>query len=310
MDKARILTRLRVKVTCVAAVSLFSSGCTYYEHKTDVPDVPKKVASTLAVGDTRARVRSVLETPLVDAPTLRLVVYKKTGRDIGVGWIIAPWAILPFWGDATVAVVLVVYDDEGIVTDISAKTWEEENYRYEYGSVTAGGFRFLNTSSKEPATLLSPPLSVKEMASIPADETSCSLILVMGRCPMEKIVLDGDEIADFPYAGGYCEVEDSSYQPAGHGLYDTLIWKRIKPGMHRIKVGQRLRAGNFEQSFECRSGETVYAELIGHRYVRDSWYGRLEGDIRITKVIPNSLAGVDGLRFILWHSGKWYGLPK
>ena len=301
----------------IIAVHVFLlPGCgMLYEHKSDVPGLQNEVASTLAIGDSRQKVHSLLGEPLVDVPDLGLEVYRKSGRDYAVLWIIAPWVPLPAWGDKTIVVVMVVYDAQGMVEDISVGSWEETRYRYAYASVDAGGFSFLNTSRKGPATLLAPPVSSGELFATAAGDKTCSLIFVMGRCPMETIVLDGVKIADFPNSGQYCSVDDSGYSHApnqsSHVLYGTLLWMQVKPGMHQISVGQRLRSDDFQVSFECRPGETVYAELRGRQYKPDSWHGRrLEAAINITRGTPDNPDELDGSRFILWHAGSWFGLPN
>jgi uncharacterized protein YceK len=292
-------------------ISLLSGCGTLYEHKSDVPGFPYEVTSTLAIGDTREKVHSVLGEPLVDAPDHSLEVYRRSGSDFSVGWIIAPWVPLPVWGDETIVIVLVVFDEQEIVRDISVGSWKETNYRFGSNAVDAGGFSFLNTSFKEPATLLAPPVSSKDLVAFATDHKTCSLIIVMGHCPMEKTLLNGHVIADFPYSGMSCSVEGGTSQLSGHELYDTLLWKRIEPGMHKISVRQRMFSGNFEESFECKPGEIIYAQLRGTKWNRERWtVHRLEGAIHVTKGNQHNLAELDGTRFILWHSGTWFGMPN
>jgi len=287
-------------------------GCgTLYEQKSDVPNFPDEVTSTIAIGDTRQKVHSSLGEPLVDAPDHGLEVYRRSGSDFAVGWIIAPWVPLPIWSDKTVVVVLILYDDQEIVRDISVGTWEQTRHRFETKAVNADGFTFINMSHKEPATLLSPPISSKGLVASKKDKGTCSLILVGGNCPMEKILLNGHLIADFPYAGFDCSIEDSAYQARRHILKGNLLWKRIESGNNKINIRQRMFMGNFEKTFECKPGEIVYARLIGRKWHREPWtFHHLEGDIHITKDDPDNPTEYDGARFILWHSGTWFGMPN
>jgi hypothetical protein len=305
--------RLVLTAILFAALACLLSACggVLYEHRTDVPDLPDKVVSTLATGDTREKVRSMLGEPLVDAPALGLEVYRKSGRDFGVAWIIAPWVPVPAWGDKAVVVIMVLYDEHQAVTEIASTVWEETHYRFGGDSADAGGFSFVNVSSEEPATLLSPQIVSQDVAMMLTNDGRCSVFFVMDRCPMETIHLDGREIADFHWAGQYCEVDDARYQPVNHVLYGTVLWIQTQPGWHSIKVSQRALFGDFEEAFECEAGDAVYAELQGSRLVPDSWYGRrLEGSIHITKSAPETLMSQDVTRFILWHEGSWFGQPE
>lgn len=287
-------------------------GCgTLYEHEADARDYASQAVPTVVVGDTRDKVRSVLGKPLVDARTIGLEVYRESGRDFVVGWIFVPWAVIPAPGDKAVAVVLVLYDEKQVVTEVASGLWEETNYRFARDSVDAGGFSFVNVSSEEPATLLSPPVASKDEATMPANDGRCSVFFVMNRCPMETIRLDGRKIADFHLAGQYCRVDGERYQPANHVLYGTVLWIQTRPGKHTINVSQRARFGDFEKAFECEAGDAVYAELQGRRLVPDAWYvRRLEGSIHITNLPPEKLISQDGKRFILWHEGSWFGAPN
>lgn len=288
------------------------SGCgPLYEHETEAREYARQVAPTVGAGETRQKVRSVLGKPLVDAPTLGLEVYRKSGRDIGIGWVLVPWAPVPYLGDKAAAVALVLYDEKHLVTELASGLWEGTRHAFGHDSVDANGFSFTNVSSDEPATLLSPPVASKYLATVPPSDGRCSVFFVMDRCPLETIHLDGREIADFPNAGRYCEVDDERYQPVNHVLYGTLLWIQVRPGKHTINVSQRLRSGDFEKAFECEAGDSVYAELQGSRLVPDAWYGtRLEGSVHIAKSPPVTLMSQDQARFMLWHEGSWFGAPN
>lgn len=305
--------RIGIPTFITSVFSLLLLGCgVLYEHKSDVPDYPDEVKSTLSIGDTSHKVHSVLGDPLIATPDHRLEVYRKSGSDFAVLWIFFPWVPLPAWDDKVVVVVMILYDDQEIVSDISVGTWKEERHRFGFNSVDADGFSFINTSHKKPATLLGPPISSEDLEAYRADNESCSIIFVMGNCPMEKISLNGHVIADFPYVGMNCGVEHSTYQPTGlrRTLKGNLLWKRIKPGTNQIRIQQRILSGNFDKSFECEPGETVYARLIGKKWHREPWtFHHLEGSIHITKNTPDNLIEFDGARFILWHSGEWFGMP-
>ena len=299
----RSIVRFGIPTFIASVFSLLLLGCgVLYEHKSDVPDYPDEVKSTLSIGDTSQKVHSVLGEPLIVTPDHRLEVYRKSGSDFAVLWVFVPWVPLPAWGDSVVVVVLILYDDQETVSDI----------RTGFNAADADGFSFIRTPHKKPATLLGPPISSEELEAFRTDNETCQIIFVMGNCPMEKISLNGHVIADFPYVGMNCGVEHSTYQPTGlrRTLKGNLLWKRIKPGTNQIRIQQRILSGNFDKSFECEPGETVYARLIGKKWHREPWtFHHLEGSIRITKGTPDNLNEFDGARFILWHSGEWFGMP-
>ena len=294
-------------------LTCFLSACggTLYERETDLPEYLSKTNS-ISIGETRQKVRSVLGEPLLDLKTLKLEVYRKSGRDIAVLWVFLPWVPVPTWGDKDVAVVLVLYDEQGKIREVSSQLWEGERFGFEAASVDAGGFSFVNISHKPPATLLSPPITSQDLVNIENNHKLCSLIFVMDRCPMQTIFLDGYEIADFPNVGAYCDVYGGFHDRFNQILFDALLWIQIEPGGHGINIRQRKTSvGDFEKSFECRPGEIVFTKLRGTQFVPDAWYvRRLEGSIHTTNDITDILSGLEGARFILWHEGSWYGLPN
>jgi hypothetical protein len=294
-------------------IAFLMSACgVLYERESEAPSFLNEVTSTIASGDTRQKVRTVLGKPLLELPSRELEVYLKSGRDIGVVWVIAPWVPVPTWGDKSIAVILVLYDDKGKVRNLSSGLWKEERYRFESASVDADGYSFVNISHKQPATLLSPPLSSNELANIAIDHENCTLIFDMGQCPMEKILVDDHEIADFPYVGQYCDVDGGIYQGSNHIMFDTLLWVQIEPGVHNIYIHHRGPAvADLKKSVSCKPGEVVVAKLLGSQFVTDRWHGlRLEGTIQVTYGTTNILRKLEGARFILWHEGSWYGLPN
>ena len=70
-------------------------------------------------------------------------------------------------------------------------------------------------------------------------------------------------------------------------------------------------ATGFETIFECKYGETIYAELKAKSYTsKGFWHGmQLEGVISLHKTPPKSLTEMSELRPILWHRDTWYGPP-
>jgi hypothetical protein len=182
-------------------------------HLTEVRNLPDEVRTKLSIADTRQKVRSILGDPLVDAQSLGVEVYRIAGRDIDIPWAIYP-VPLPVPGEKVVGFVLVVYDGNDAVIDLEVENWlsldsqSHINFR-----LTASGFQFLNYRGHlEPDTLLGPSVSWEELARDDIPEGNCSLVLVMGLCPMELVILDEMRIADLPPLRQECELISTRYK--------------------------------------------------------------------------------------------------
>jgi hypothetical protein len=277
-----------------------------YSHQTQVRKLPDDIGIKLSIGDVREKVRSTLGSPLIDARNLGLEVYRKSGRDFDVGWVIAPWVPIPVIGDKVIVVVLVVYDTDDVVKDISTGI-VERGTSYPYYSIfwlAASDYVFANSASMSPPDmLLAPAVSWEDIQGLPHRSNGrCELFLVMGDCPMERILLDDNVIADLSPAAVYCGNASTST----HSAFAAFIRKAIPAGKHRLKIHQKSWRGDFDTSFECESGETVYAEFQAH-LVSDWWSQHFEGAITTSKGIPRNTLETYELRQILWYGGAWYG---
>lgn len=272
-------------------------------HLTEVRNLPDEVRTKLSIADTRQKVRSILGDPLVDAQSLGVEVYRIAGRDIDIPWAIYP-VPLPVPGEKVVGFVLVVYDGNDAVIDLEVENWlsldsqSHINFR-----LTASGFQFLNYRGHlEPDTLLGPSVSWEELARDDIPEGNCSLVLVMGLCPMELVILDEMRIADLPPLRQECELISTRYK-----YHKRFIQRNIPLGNHRLKVRQEpmVKGPELETVFNCEDGKTVYAVLDAISV--GEWLQRLEGEIAVSKSPPKRLLGIDDLYPILWHAGTWYG---
>jgi uncharacterized protein YceK len=309
------ILRLAITVLILSGYVLILSGCgSLVSHKADTRELSDEVKVKISVGDTRKKVRSIFGEPSVNIPSHKMEVYKKSDRDFDVIWVFAPWAPVPILGEKAIGVVFVIYDEQDLVKELAADVWEEPPrgaYGYDEWVLKSGEFSFVNIYNQEPTTLLGPPVIWQELAASVSSEKNCSLVIVMGQCPMEKISIDHNQIADFYLAGGYCDVDGPPPDYEHHNLLRTFLWKEISPGNHRLRIHQRIKFGNMETTFDCAPGETIYAELEPSKMVPDTWYSRrLEGVITISKSITNNIVELGELRPILWHQGTWYGLPK
>jgi len=279
--------------------------------------MPAEAERKLSPGDTRQQVRSLLGHPLIDSQRLGVEVYQLTGRDTDVLWG-PPYIPIPFPGNKVRAVMLVVYDDRNIVKDIASGLWE---YGYKGGErvlagtkfwISAGGFSFANlVPHSPPDTLVGPPIAPEELTTAPITGDKCALILLVTDCPMQKTSLDNSLIANFFPAHCYPgKPLISKYD----SIYGMFIRKEIVPGRHVLSVHQRFPYGEFEKTFVCSQGETLYAQLEAQIIVKDrlSWGGKyqLEGSIMLNKSAPRSIVKDNKLRPILWHKGLWYVRPN
>jgi hypothetical protein len=280
------------------------SGCgTLYTNKTEVRNLPSEVEDKLSLGDTRKKVHSLLGEPLIEAQSLGLEVYRESARDIGF---IIPFTPVP--GVRVSAVILLIYDDNEVVKDFATGLWDS---KYQAASdelwITAGGFSFVNVSSTiPPDILLAPPIPWENLTAMTTTEDKCMLVLLMGECPMDVVSLDGKEITDLWPAGFYCE----GWEQRQHNLYGTFIRRYITPGHHQLTINQKSLQGEFETNFECKRGETVYAELRANT-TQDAWGERtgVEGSIIMSKTPSESALQMRELRAILWHQGVWIESP-
>ena len=254
---------------------------------------------TISPGDTREKVRSVLGTPFIQASGHPVEVYQQTGRDFQI---VLPGVPIPVpgWGKKVFAFVLVAFDSNQIVTDLAAGTWSERmNFR-----IGAGGYRFTNTFVGEPGTLLGPVVPANKLVIDPSPAGKCTLVLVMGEWAMGRVSLNGEQVADFsPTGTAFADYSASS-------LCGTFLPMNLAAGRHRLNIEQRKQHSEFNVSFDCVSGETVYAELSA-KAVKDLWWGtRLEGEILINKRLYKRLMDIGHLSPILWHRGKSYTVPN
>jgi len=275
-------------------------------HQTDVRDLPDALDAKGSQLDTRNKVRSFLGKPLLDAQSLGVEVYRIAGRDINIPWVIYP-APLPLPGEKVVGFVLVVYDQNDTVVSLKAENWlsradwlSRTDFR-----ITARNFQFVSyTGYQEPDTLLAPSVSWKELVRTDVPEGHCSLVLVMGLCPMELVFLDEEKIADLLPGVGECGIASTQTE-----AYKRFILRNIPLGSHRLRVRQEtnMKDQEFETEFTCEEGETIYT-LLDVISIRDRWWGqRLDGEIAVTKSPPKRLLGIADLYPILWHAGTWYG---
>ena len=220
-------------------------------------------------GDTRQKVRSILGDPLIEVQSIGVEVYIQSGRVKDLEMIYVPYPILirPHpWREGSVY-TLVVYDDYDVVKDIATEFWFPGHSIYGEFWIKVGDFTFINVVEGKPGTILGPQISGEELAGITVSGESCSLVLVMGSCPMGQVSLDGNLIVDLSPADVWCGRSGQSQLPKKNRYFNTFIQKTISTGSHCLSIHQDLRGNDYETDFECASGKTIYAELEAQRWV-------------------------------------------
>lgn len=300
----RIVWRKFARLACSGFVFILS-GCVIIPiHQTEVRNLPDELGVKLSVGDTREKVRNILGEPLIDARSLGLEVYRQSGSDIGIALI--PIPIPGPINERVMVKIVVLYDETDKVKEIGAYA---TNLRE-----SVGGYRFIDyeyDSIGKLDSLLGPPVSWDELTQLSVPKDKCSLVLLMGECPMEIVSLDNRQIIDLSPAGIECGLAGSKY-------FSAFVKKDITPGTHRLLVRQttQVEESDFDSVFDCASGEAIYVELDASIVRHAHWWTpsfELEGDLVISKTLPRTRKQIErtqGLSQILWHNGRWYGPPQ
>lgn len=320
-------SRLQITGLLLSGLIIVLAGCgTVKTYPSKARELPDTVGTKLSVGDTRQKVRTLLGEPLIVNKSLGLEVYRLTARDIDVDMVLLPIPIPSPSPYKVTAGALILYDEVDKIKDIAVDAMTEDYYdaretQLQFCSfrISAGGYRFVNTSASgcdEPHTLIGPSISRDELSQKKPPAGKCSLVLLMNECPMEIVSLDNMQIADLSPAGAECGGFDSTE----NYHFWTFIQKNISPGAHSLVVRQRTRIKDhdFKANFECKSGETIYAELdvdVEYKpvYVFGVKWGSekyIDGELSVSNSPPqNHITSKSVLSPILWHKEKWYGPP-
>lgn len=187
------------------------SGCGGALISTNARDLPDEVNAKISRGDTRQKVHSVMGTPWVEVPTLGVDIYYQSGRDIVV--ILSP-VPLPIPDEKVSAAVLVSYDHEGLVDEVVS----ELATVYDEPCISSRGLSLIKAGTDELDTILAPPIDLETLVDISPMEGDCSLVLIMGECPMREVLVDNNQIADLGNAEGFCPWDDAPW-----GLYTSFL---------------------------------------------------------------------------------------
>lgn len=304
----RIMKWIIAVITFTVFIFVLWNCATIAQFPTELRDLPAEVKSKLSPGDTQEKVYSVLGEPLVDASRLGVQVYLHSDSDITFDLFLP---FIPFWTPDVHVFSLVTYDENELVKDLEISLFETYTGRlYDDVYLEAGDFIFLNMKGGISETLLGPPISWEELVETANSENGCALVILMGECPMSQVSLDNEKIVDMKPIDFYCEPELKQSERKKHSFYRTFIKREIKPGKHLMEV-RVWHHKDYETSFECKRGESIFTEFKVHGIVIDWWYGKQAGGIiSLSKTPPESIIEMGTLRPILWNRGTWYGPPE
>jgi hypothetical protein len=333
---------LRIAGLFLSGLIIVLAGCgTVKTYPSKARELPDTIGTKLSVGDTRQKVHSLLGEPLIVNKSLGLEVYRLSGRDINIDLIIYLPIPLPS-PYKVIASALILYDEADQIKEIAVDAMTDDYYDARHAQlqfcsfrISTGGYQFFNNdiACAKPETLTGPPITLNELSNKTGQAGACSVVFLMGECPMEQILIDGSQVADLSPAGAECRLRnpDQHWNKMAETLppetYNelalmreqrkpkfnwTFIKNNISPGTHRLLVRQttHVKERDFESAFDCVSGDTVYVELdaskVWHSHWLKPWF-ELEGELAVSKTPSRKqIERAGGLSPILWHKGEWY----
>jgi hypothetical protein len=311
----------------MAAFALAGCGWTT-RHPTKVWHLPDQVEADIAPGDSRQKVHHVLGDSQVDVQNYGIEIYQQSGRDIELYY--NPIFPLPFPtpGQHISVVVLISYDQEDVIREIKAELVSQLPEQ----CIRIGKIELAKSGGTELDTLFGPPITSNKLSETAPSEGACSLVLLMGECPMGDVFLDDHRIVELGDAPIFCPLHTKdgqlNYEPTSdfcdcglpdkHYFYGTFIRRDVAPGHHSLTIQQR--SDGFAATFDCEPNEIIYVELEAHR-LSDKFKGgstqgasthywgygkRFQGRVLTSKKLPKIFDGTRQLRPIIWHRGTWY----
>ena len=291
--------------------ALMQSGCGNVQVR------ESKVESTLptrvvpiVVGETdRTAVRRLLGQPWLQSEAWRFDLFRVVDRTTAVAVL-----IVPVWvgSDNINGYVLVSYDGRGIVSARSAAFVEGDNVsgrsivassETSSALVNAGDVTFAVAAFEQtPWVYVAAQRRDEFLEQARRSENQCLLVIgcVSGSCEAGIAVDDGPPR---PLPGAY-----AGYRTTERG--GTEIWHQLwvapialKPGAHRIvAVPPKMTTLEAAADLSCAAGDVVFATVDVRRAEGIRWKRSLEGEIRISKVMPESLLDRP---LVIWRDGVW-----
>ena len=271
--------------------------------------LPAKVVPIVIGESDQAAVRGLLGEPWLHSDSWRFDLFRITGRTTVVSV-----AVLPVWvgSNSVNGYVLVSYDEHGKVSDRSTGVVEGDNVsgRSTLASmgpgsamINAGDVTFsVDALEQTPSVSVSTRRRDEFLEQSRRSDRQCLLVLGCAGSYCETgIAIDDGPPRALP--GAY-----TGY-PASDGE-GTEFWRQpwlapiaLAPGAHRVAVVPPKDA-TLEAATElrCAAGEVLFAAIDVRRVDRMRWKMPLEGEIRISREMPESLQDQP---FVIWRDGVW-----
>lgn len=273
------------------------------------PTLPTMVARIIIGESDRSAVRRLFGEPWLHSDFWQFDLFRVTDRATAVAIMIVPTWV----GSYTVnGYVLVSYDKRGFVSGRSAVVVEGDNISGRSfvassgpssGLISAGDVTFaVDEVEQTPSVYVSTRRRDEFLEQSGRSDNQCLLVLacVSSFCDM-RIAVDGVPSGALP--GAY----------TGHPASDragTEFWRQLwlapialAPGAHRIVVmPPKYAALEAATELRCAAGEVLFAAIDVRRLDRMRWKIPLEGEIKVSRGMPESL---QDRPLVIWRDGVW-----
>lgn len=279
--------------------------------------LPTKVVPIVIGESDRAAVRRMLGEPWLHSDFWRFDLFRMTERVTAVAVM-----ILPVWvgSDTVNGYVLVSYDERGAVSDRSTGVVEGDNISGQSlassgprsALISAGDVTFtVDAVEQSPSVYVSTRRRDEFLEQSRRSDSQCLLVLgcVRSYCDTGIVSYCDTGIA---VDGGPPRALPGAYtgHPASDGA-GTEFWRQawlapiaLAPGAHRIVVvPPRYATLEAATELRCAAGEVLFARIdVRLKDDRLRWKAPLEGDIRISREMPESLQDQP---LVIWRDGVW-----
>jgi hypothetical protein len=254
-------------------------------------------------------VRRLLGEPWLHSDFWQFDLFRVTDRATAVAVM-----IVPVWVDSDTVngYVLVSYDERGTVSGRDAGVVEGDNisgrsFVASAGSsstlISAGEVTFtVDAFEQTPSVYVSTSRRDEFLEQSRRSDSQCLLVLgCVGSFCETGIAVDGGPPLALP--GAYLG------HPASDGA-GTEFWRQLwlapialVPGAHRIVVvPPKMATLEAATELRCAAGEVLFAAIDVRRAEGMRWKMPLEGEIRISRGMPESL---QERPLVIWRDGAW-----
>lgn len=292
-------------------IALTGTGCgNLLVRESEVEStLPTKVVPIVIGESDRAEVRRLLGEPWLHSDFWRFDLFRMTDRATAVAVMIVPTWV----GSYTVnGYVLVSYDERGTVSGRNEGVVAGDNISGQpfvassgpsSALISAGDVTFVvDAVELTPSVYVSTRRRDEFLEQSRRSDSQCLLVLgcVSSFCDM-RIAVDGVLPGALPGAYTGHPASERAGTAFWHQLW--LVPISLAPGAHRIVVVPPKYA-TLEASTElhCAAGEVLFAAIDVGRADRMRWKIPLEGEIKVSKGMPESL---QDRPLVIWRDGTW-----